>query len=137
MPRPVILVVRATIAREHEASFNRWYEEEHIPGILTLPGVRAARRYRALPVNPGEQAGEDRWAYMTVYEFDSEAAYRAFMQSEHPAASPASTMRASVRSATGWPRLPAGLAVGGRLLSRHRPGFAAPRGCLDAPPRAW
>jgi len=33
------------IASEHEADFNAWYDEEHIPALAGVPGTMAARRY--------------------------------------------------------------------------------------------
>ena len=31
-----------------EQDYNRWYWEEHIPALLTLPGVMGARRYHTV-----------------------------------------------------------------------------------------
>jgi Domain of unknown function (DUF4286) len=72
----VLFVVKATIAREREQEFNRWYNEEHVPQFLQFPGAVSARRYRAL-------AGEDRFQYMAVYELQDEATYRRLMDSQH------------------------------------------------------
>lgn len=33
------------VATEGEADFNRWYDEEHIPALASVPGTLAARRY--------------------------------------------------------------------------------------------
>lgn len=30
------------IAKEHEDFFNRWYNEEHIPELMSVPGILAA-----------------------------------------------------------------------------------------------
>jgi hypothetical protein len=48
---------------EMEEEFNRWYEEEHIPLLLKVPGVLSARRY----IFPGESP-----KYITVYEHENE-----------------------------------------------------------------
>ncbi len=45
-PRAVI-VVTMNVAPEHEAELNRWYAEEHIPALLTVPGILAVRRFKA------------------------------------------------------------------------------------------
>jgi len=71
-----LFVVKATIPREQEAAFNRWYDEEHVPQFLRFPGAVSARRYRAIE-------GEDTYQYMAVYELRDEATYRRLMQSEH------------------------------------------------------
>ena len=34
------------VVPEHEADFNAWYEDEHIPALAAVPGVLAATRYR-------------------------------------------------------------------------------------------
>lgn len=35
----------------HEAEFNKWYDEEHIPMLGAVPGVLCARRFRATSAN--------------------------------------------------------------------------------------
>ncbi len=72
----VLFVVKATITKEREKDFNRWYNEEHVPQVLQYPGLVSARRYRAIE-------GEDRWQYMAVYELQDEATYRRFIDSDH------------------------------------------------------
>jgi hypothetical protein len=72
----VLFVVKATIPKEREGEFNRWYNEEHVPQFLRFPGAVSARRYKALE-------GEDRWQYMAVYELADEATYRRLMASPH------------------------------------------------------
>ena len=57
-----ILLVMNDIARDREAEFNRWYQEQHVPERLRLPGFRSARRYRAVGAGP---------AYMAMYECDA------------------------------------------------------------------
>ena len=71
-----LFVVKATIPREQEAAFNRWYNEEHVPQVLQFPGVASARRYQSLE-------GEDKFQYMAVYELQDEATYRRFASSDH------------------------------------------------------
>jgi hypothetical protein len=34
------------VAPEHEADFNDWYNQEHLPALAGVPGVLCARRYR-------------------------------------------------------------------------------------------
>lgn len=59
---PGILLVLNDIAGAVEDEFNRWYQQQHIPERLGVPGFRTARRYRALDGAP---------AYMAVYECES------------------------------------------------------------------
>ena len=34
------------IAPEHESDFNEWYNEEHVPALVAVPGTLCTRRYR-------------------------------------------------------------------------------------------
>ena len=40
------------VAPEHEAGFNAWYDAEHVPQIVALPGFVRARRYVAESAKP-------------------------------------------------------------------------------------
>jgi hypothetical protein len=59
---PGILLVLNDVAEGAEDEFNRWYQQQHVPERLAVPGFRTARRYRAVDGQP---------AYMAVYECDS------------------------------------------------------------------
>src|SRR5256886_16957144 len=72
----VLFVVKATIRKDREDAFNRWYNEEHVPQVLQFKGLVSARRYRALE-------GEDTYRYMPGYELQDEATYRRLMGSDH------------------------------------------------------
>jgi hypothetical protein len=56
-----LLMVWTDIAAEHEAAFNRWYDEEHIHRLLGVPGVLSAGRYVAVRGGP---------KYLALYELD-------------------------------------------------------------------
>ena len=43
---PGLLAIWNAITPEQEAQFNAWYDGEHIPERLALPGFLSARRYR-------------------------------------------------------------------------------------------
>ena len=70
-----LFVVRATITAEREAAFNKWYNEEHVPQVLRYNGAVSGRRYRKV-------VGEDRYQYMALYEFASEAVLQQFLESD-------------------------------------------------------
>ena len=70
-----LFVVRATIASDREAAFNKWYNEEHLPQVLRYNGAISGRRYRKV-------VGEDKYDYMAVYEFASEEVLQKFLQSD-------------------------------------------------------
>lgn len=68
-----LLLVMNDIPAQHEEEFNRWQDEDHVPLRLSLPGFRAARRFRAVDGHP---------RYLALYELDDLAvldseAYRA------------------------------------------------------------
>ena len=44
LPQHILLIVRTDVAPEMEEEFNRWYNEEHIPLLLRVPGVLWAKR---------------------------------------------------------------------------------------------
>lgn len=57
-----LLLVMMDVDPEHEAEFNRWYEREHIPERMAIPGFLSARRYRAIEGEP---------KYLALYELES------------------------------------------------------------------
>jgi hypothetical protein len=59
---PYVLTVRLETDAEHEAEFNEWYNTDHLPALASVPGVYAARRYRATAGTP---------KYLAVYELAS------------------------------------------------------------------
>ncbi len=70
----VLFTVKATITKDSEDAFNRWYNQEHCPQVLRFAGAVSAKRYRAI-------LGEDTYQYMAVYEFQDEPTFQRFLQS--------------------------------------------------------
>jgi hypothetical protein len=56
-----LLMVWTDIDPEHEAEFNRFYNEEHMPRLAQVPGFLSAGRYVALRGGP---------KYLAMYELD-------------------------------------------------------------------
>jgi hypothetical protein len=56
-----LLMVWTDIDAEFEPEFNRWYDEEHIPRLLQIPGFLSAGRYSALQGGP---------KYLAIYELE-------------------------------------------------------------------
>ena len=56
-----LLMVWTDIDPEFETEFNRWYDEEHIPRLLQIPGFLSAGRYSALKGGP---------RYLAIYELE-------------------------------------------------------------------
>jgi hypothetical protein len=44
---PYVYLVETTVDPAHEAEAMTWYEDIHIPELLTFPGIVSARRYVA------------------------------------------------------------------------------------------
>ncbi len=62
-----LLMVYVDVPVELEDEFNRWYDEEHIPERLAIPGVLDAARYVAARGGP---------KYLACYEIESAETWR-------------------------------------------------------------
>jgi len=62
-----LLMVYSDVAPENDAEYNRWYNEEHIPERLSIPGVLSAARYQAVQGGP---------KYLACYELDQPETYQ-------------------------------------------------------------
>ncbi|MCG8543781.1 MAG: hypothetical protein MJE12_06175 [Alphaproteobacteria bacterium] len=60
-----ILVVQLDVPEAHDAEFNRLYDGEHVPNLLSVPGVVSGQRYKL------EGDGEDMLRYLATYEIES------------------------------------------------------------------
>ena len=59
-----------------EDEFNRWYDVEHLPLLLSqLPGIKNVTRYRAVDQREGQPR------YLAIYQLDSAAIYSSIMAS--------------------------------------------------------
>ena len=47
-----LLMVYCEVPAKYEEEFNAWYNEEHIPERLSIPGVLSAARYQAVAGGP-------------------------------------------------------------------------------------
>ncbi len=72
----VLFMVKATIPRDKEEAFNRWYNEVHVPMFLQFNGAVSGRRYKAI-------MGEDKFQYLAMYEVKDEETFRRLMDSDH------------------------------------------------------
>ena len=57
-----LLVVWCEVPSPLEDEFNRWYNEEHLPERLTVPGILSAARYEAVSSGP---------KHLAIYELES------------------------------------------------------------------
>ncbi len=58
-----VLVVMMEVDPEHEEEFNRWYDDEHLPERLEIPGYVSARRFKL-------QDGEGVLKYLCIWELE-------------------------------------------------------------------
>jgi len=81
-----LFVASFDVAPEHQAAFERWYAETHIPDALGIPGFRAVHRY----VSGGDvdnAAGAAR--YLNLYDVTSPEAFRSGWDTDYRRASSA------------------------------------------------
>lgn len=58
---PFLYLVRMDVDESRDEEFNRWYTEDHVANLSTVPGVLSARRFRA------RNAGPDVRRYLALY----------------------------------------------------------------------
>jgi hypothetical protein len=63
---PWLYIVHTDIPEEVVAEYNEWYDREHLPRLVTVPGVLRARRYTAVAAHP---------RYLTAYELSDPGAF--------------------------------------------------------------
>lgn len=67
--RYALLVHSAPVAGR-EAEYNKWYNEQHLADLLNIPGIPAARRFKACKENlrPGPAPAP----YLAIYEIETD-----------------------------------------------------------------
>ena len=69
MPKYTFVVLtNATAGKETE--FNQWYNEQHIPDVLNVPGFVAAQRFRLADAQMTDKAPAHR--YLALYEIETD-----------------------------------------------------------------
>jgi hypothetical protein len=53
--------------------FERWYDNQHLPDVVRVPGIKSAKRYRLKTriVTP-DTFEAPAWSSLAIYEFDSD-----------------------------------------------------------------
>jgi hypothetical protein len=52
-----------------DAEYNEWYSNQHIPDVLALDGITAARRFKLAEMNPPQAANPP---YLALYEIEAD-----------------------------------------------------------------
>jgi len=55
-----------------EAEFNDWYNRNHIPDVLNVPGFVCAQRFRLADVQMGGDAASRPYKYLAIYEIETD-----------------------------------------------------------------
>jgi hypothetical protein len=87
-----LLMAWTDVDPAQEAEFNRWYDEEHIGHLLTVPGFLSAGRYRALRGGP---------KYLAMYELEDHNVLRSAAFIDTVRYQPSTRRRATSPSTTG------------------------------------
>ena len=58
-----IMIVMMDVEAGHEAAFDRWYNEEHLPERMEIPGYISARRFKLME-------GEGVLQYLCIWELE-------------------------------------------------------------------
>ena len=66
-PPPWLYIVHTDIPADVVDDYNAWYDQEHLPRLVTVPGVDRARRYVA--------TGDLRPRFLTAYDLSIKDAF--------------------------------------------------------------
>ncbi len=75
MSKAICVVASRCTDPAREEEFNRWYDEVHVPDLLTIPHILAARRFqlaRDVSRAASPWAAEDGPRYLAIYELDTD-----------------------------------------------------------------
>jgi hypothetical protein len=63
-----LLVVSSDAVAGQEDEYNSWYDGQHIPDVVAVPGVTSGRRFEIDPASPVKPEAK----YLAIYEFEAE-----------------------------------------------------------------
>ncbi|KQR37451.1 DUF4286 family protein [Microbacterium sp. Leaf159] len=70
VPTGEVIIAFLNAVEGKEDEFNQWYTEQHLPEVVRLDGILAARRYAL----PAALRGHLPYSYATIYEIEGSAA---------------------------------------------------------------
>lgn len=73
-----VLVVTMEVDPADEAEFNRWYNEQHLPERMEIPGYVSARRFRLVE-------GDGALTYLCIWELEDGSPLQSRMYQEQQA----------------------------------------------------
>jgi hypothetical protein len=66
--KKALLMVKVDSPTEHEVQWNSWYNDRHVAGRLTVPGILSARRFTKIDGIPREFAVAGEAKYLALYD---------------------------------------------------------------------
>lgn len=73
-----VLVVTMEVDPEDEAEFNKWYNEQHLPERMEIPGYVSARRFKL-------EDGDGALTYLCIWELEDGSPLQSQMYQEQNA----------------------------------------------------
>ena len=67
MPSHLMMVYSRPLAGQ-EAAYNKWYTEEHVPDVLSVPGFVGAQRFEVLDADGSRSPTPQ---YLAIYEIEA------------------------------------------------------------------
>jgi hypothetical protein len=64
------LLVLTNAVKGRDDEFNRWYDNQHIPDALDVPGYVTAQRFHLADVQMAG-APHSQWRYLAIYEIET------------------------------------------------------------------
>lgn len=64
-----VFVVFTEPVEGQEDEYNEWYSEVHVPDVLKLDGITAARRFKLAAMNPPQEGHPP---YLALYEIETD-----------------------------------------------------------------
>jgi hypothetical protein len=68
---PLLWLVFTRPVAGREAEYDKWYDDVHLPDVVSVPGVRTAQRFTLGPERRDASA-EPEFRHLAVYEIDSD-----------------------------------------------------------------
>ncbi len=65
------LLVLTNAVKGRDDEFNQWYDNQHIPDALDVPGYVTAQRFHLADTQMAG-APASRWCYLAIYEIESD-----------------------------------------------------------------
>jgi hypothetical protein len=85
-----IYVVFSAPVQGREEEYHRWYESQHIPDVLTVPGFITAQRFELHEVDSTQPP------YLAIYELETHDANAALSEAQRRAGTPAMVMSEAI-----------------------------------------